>query len=195
MTPAKINFKIYQGSTFSQVLRWESSRRVYKTITSITNSAPCIITVPGHEVPENWRVKVTNVSGMTDINSSDTYLLATIIDTNNIELNSINSVGYKTYTSGGILEYNEPVDITNYTARMQLRAKVDDDTVILELTTENGGINIDSINKTITITITPAQTELLTFTSAVYGLELESPGGVVTPLAVGVITLSKEVTR
>ena len=39
-TPAKINFKVYQGSTFSEVLRWESSSKGYKTITGISNTAP-----------------------------------------------------------------------------------------------------------------------------------------------------------
>lgn len=194
MSPSKINFKIYQGSTFSEVLRWESSKKIYKTITGISNAAPCVITSTTHGVPDGWRVKVTNVAGMTDINSTETYHLATVLTTDTIELNAVNSVGYKTYTSGGILEYNEPIDLTGYTARLQLRAKLEDTTLLHEMTTEDGGIVIDAINNTITLVISATDTALFTFSSAVYSLELIS-GTTVVPFINGTMTLVKEVTR
>jgi hypothetical protein len=195
MSPSKISFKVYQGSTFSEVLRWESSRKAYKTITGISNAAPCIVTSTAHGVPDGWRVKVTNVVGMTDINSTDTYHVATKLTADTIELNGINSVGYKVYTSGGILEYNTPIDLTGYTARMQIRGKIDDAGTIAELTTENSGITISTANSTITITISATATALYTFSTAVYSLELVSSGGVVTPFITGTMTLVKEVTR
>ena len=195
MSPEKISFKIYQGSTFSEVFRWESSKKIYKTITGITNAAPCVITANTHEVPEGWRVKIANVAGMTDINSSDTYHVATVLTNNTIELNDVNSVGYKTYTSGGILEYNEPVSLTGYTARMQIREKLDSATVIKELTTENGGITINTSNSYIQIEISAADTALLSFSTAVYSIELVSSGGKVYQLANGTLTLVKEITR
>lgn len=194
MNPSKINFKLYQGSTFSEVLRWESSKKIYKTITGISNAAPCIITSTGHGIPNGWRVKVTNVLGMTEINNSEDYYLGTYVDANTVELNAVNSVGYKTYTSGGILEYNQPVDLTGYTARMQIRLKVEDAEFIHELTTENGGITINTSTYTLTLTIPAATTALFTFTTAVYSLELVS-GSVVTPFVNGTITMYKEVTR
>lgn len=194
MTPSKINFKCYQGSTFSEVLRWESSKKIYKPITGISNAAPCIITSTAHGLPDGWRTKITNVVGMTDINSTEVYHLATKLTDNTIELNAVNSLGYKTYVSGGVLEYNLPVDLTGMTARMQLRTKLEDATVIDELTTENGGIVIDAVTSTITLTIPAADTALYTFNSVVYSLELIS-GAVVTPFANGTITLVKEVTR
>lgn len=194
MSPSKIAFKLYQGSTFSEILRWESSKKVYKTITGISNAAPCIITSTGHGLPNGWRVKVTNVLGMTEINNTEEYYLGTYVDANTVELNAVNSVGYKTYTSGGILEYNQPVDLTGYTARMQIRLKVDDTEIIHELTTENGGITINTSTYTLTLTIPAATTTLFTFTTAVYSLELVS-GSVVTPFVNGTITMYKEVTR
>lgn len=194
MPPAKINFKMYQGSTFSELLRWESSRKIYKPITAITQAAPCIITATGHGVPDGWRVKVTNVVGMKEINSSDTYNTATFVDVNSIELNDINSVGYTAYTSGGVLEYNEPIDLTSYTARMQLRHKVSDTTVIDTYDTTGGKIVIDPVNYTISIIVDAVTTATYTFSTAVYNLELEL-AGVVTTLAEGNISLVKEVTR
>lgn len=194
-TPAKINFKVYQGSTFSEVLRWESSLKTYVPITDISKSAPLVVTAPNHGVPVEWRVKFTNIVGMTDLNSSDTYYQVTGTTTDTITVNSVNSLGFKTYTSGGIVEYNTPIDLTGFTARMQIRSKIDSDTVIQELTSENGYINISNINKTITLTLSAEITAGFTFSTAVYSLELVSSGGQVTPFCDGTMTLVKEVTR
>ena len=194
-SPAKLNLKIYQGSTFNEVLRWESSKKIYKSITGISNAAPCVITCANHGVPTGWRIKVTNVAGMTDINSTETYHTATKLTTSSIELNAVNSLGYKTYTSGGVIEYNEPINLTGYTARMQLRTKIDDATTLDEYTTENGKIVINTTDSTISFLVSATTTAAYTFNSAVYSLELISSGGVVTPFATGTITLVKEVTR
>lgn len=194
-SPVKLNFKVYQGATFNEVLRWESSKKIYKPITNVTQAAPCVVTATTHGVPDGWRVKITNVGGMTELNSVENYIQATKLTADTIELNSINAVGYKAYTSGGILEYNEPVNLTGYTARMQLREKVDSTTVIDEITTANNGIVIDETNSRITLYISAIDTAAYTFTSAVYSLELISPTLEVTPLANGTLTLVKEVTR
>jgi len=193
--PAKINFKIYQGSTFNETLRWESSTQVYVPITNIEQSAPVVITAPGHNVPLEWRVKVTNVSGMTDINSSDNYYQVTAATENTITINSINSLGYRAYNSGGVVEYNQPIDLTNLVARMQIRSRLEDDAVIQELTTENGLIIVDNVKKTITLTIPALTTAQYAFNNAVYALELITSGGQVTPFIQGSITLVKEVVR
>ena len=195
-TPAKINFKVYQGSTFSEVLRWESPAKVYKNITEITQAAPIVITTStAHGLPPNWRVKVTNVLGMTDINSTDNYQIATDVTSTTITINSINSISYKAYVSGGVVEYNQAVDLTGYTGRMQIRSDIDSGTVIAELTSLNGGILIDNILKTITLTLPSSITTNFSFTTAVYDLELISSGNQVTQFCGGIITLFREVTR
>lgn len=194
-TPAKINFKLYQGSTFSEVLRWESSEKVYVYISNITNSAPVVITASAHNVPVDWRVKFSNILGMTELNSTDTYYQATAVTDDTITINSINSIGYKPYLGNGIVEYNKPIDLTGYTARMQIRAKLDDPVVIQELTTQNGLILLDNTKKTITLQIPAATTQDYTFSTAVYGLELISSEGFVIQLITGSITLVKEVIR
>jgi tRNA threonylcarbamoyladenosine modification (KEOPS) complex Pcc1 subunit len=194
MSPVKLNFKIYQGSTFNEVLRWESSKKVYKPITAITQAAPCVVTSTGHALPDGWRVKITNVGGMTDINSADTYHVATKLTADTIELNSVNSLGFKAYTTGGVIEYNEPINLTGYSARMQIREKIDSAEVIKELTTENGGVSINTTDSTITLNISAVDTAAFTFTNAVYSLEMVS-SSIVTPFANGTLTLIKEVTR
>lgn len=191
--PVKMNLKMYQGSTFREVLRWESSIKVYKPITNITKAAPAVVTATAHGIPEGWRARISGVLGMKEINSED-YNIITAATNDEVTFNSINASGYTAYTSGGILEYNSPVNLTGYTGRLQLRPKVNSDTVLLELTTENGGIALDTIKSTITLLATAAQTQDLTFSSAVYSLEMIKAGEV-SQLITGSVTLIKEVTR
>ena len=193
--PAKLNFKLYQGSTFSEVLRWESAIKIYKPITAITKSAPVVITAIAHNIPLEWRVKFTNILGMTDLNNTDVYYQVTDTTADTITINSVNSLGFKDYVSGGVVEYNKPIELTSFTARMQLRAKLADTEVIHELTTENGGIIINNTTKTIGLSIPATTTAAFDFQTAVYSLELISAGNQVTPFASGTITLVKEVTR
>ena len=192
--PAKINFKVYQGSTFGEILRWESSTKVYTPITGITKAAPVVITAAAHGVVAGWRIKITNVLGMTDINSSDTYRIVSSWESDNITINELNGVGFKDYISGGIVEYNAPIDMYGYTARMQIRAKLNDTVVIEELTTEDGDIVLDNNLKTITINISAEKTAAFTFNTAVYSIEMIT-GAQVIPFANGILTLVKEVTR
>lgn len=192
-SPIKLNFKIYQGSTFRQVLRWESSTKAYIPITGITKSAPVVVTAPAHGAPLGWRAKVTNTNGMKELVALDYQTITSKTD-DSVTFNQVNSLGFTTYASGGILEYNVPVPLTNYSARMQIREKLTSDTVIHELTTENLGVTINLEQSTITLYIPESITKTFEFTSAVYSLELVS-GSEVTPFAGGNITLQREVTR
>jgi allophanate hydrolase subunit 2 len=193
--PTKLNFKIYQGSTFSEVLRWESSTIKYATITGITQAAPCVIAATAHGVPAGWRFQITNVAGMTELNSTENHQIASAVTADTITMNAVNSLGYKAYTTGGVVSYNMPVDLTGYTARMQIRAKITDTAPLEELTTVNGKIQIDTIGKSIILLVDAPTTAAYTFSSGVYSLEMVSPTGVVTQLTAGTITLIKEVTR
>lgn len=192
-SPTKLNLKVYQGGTFREVLRWESATKVYAPITMISKTAPMVVTATGHGVPQGWRVRVTGALGMKEVNMVDP-VIATSVTQDTITFNSINALNYTTYTGGGVLEYNQPVDLTGFTARMQIRAKLEDTTVIKELTSENGLIVIDNTTKTITLNISASDTAAFTFQTAVYSLELVN-GAVVTPFANGTVALIREVTR
>lgn len=86
------------------------------------------------------------------------------------------------------------VNLTGYTARMQIRQTVSNDTVLLSLTTENGRISLGGAAGTITLTLDAATSAGITFSRGVYDLELIH-GGVVTRLLEGQVDVSKEVTR
>ncbi len=193
--PIKLNLKIYQGGTFKETLRWESSTKKYQPVSSITNAAPMVITlVEAPALPVGWRFRLSNVSGMVEANSAeDAYYTISNISGNGVTVNLVNSIGYRAYTTGGVLEFNEPVNLTGMTASMQIKDKVGG-VEILSLTTANSGISINTSLSTITINITAAQTALLDFSTAVYDLELVSAGGEVTKFASGSLSLVKEVT-
>lgn len=192
---AKINYQLYQGSTFNEVLRWESQEKVYVPITAIAKQAPVQITAEQHNLTTGWRIKLTDIGGMKELNSSTTTHQCTVVDPNTITINAINSLGYTAYTSGGVIEYNKPIDLTGMTARMQLRSKVDSDIIIHQLTTENSGIVLDNTTKQIKLMIPAATTATFTFGTAVYNLEIVDSLGIVQNFARGTITLIKEVTR
>lgn len=98
-----------------------------------------------------------------------------------------------------------PIDLTGYTARMQIRSSVDSTTTIASLTStltaDGTGLNLNGSSGTkplssgsIGVYISAASSSLFTFNEGVYDLELVS-GSAVTRLIEGKVKLSKEVTR
>ena len=201
MQPAKLNYKIYQGATFEEVYRWESETKVYVPVQTISKSAPCVITTTAaHNLPVGWRFRVVGVGGMKEINSvgEDAYYLITQAPSaTTIEINQTNSLGYTAYTSGGVVEYNQPVPLIGYQARMQIRETVDSPTVIYSAV--SGGLNahlfVDDTAKTIQVRIPAEVTQTFEFATAVYSIELFVPDGSVVSFVGGNLTLVPEVTR
>lgn len=90
---------------------------------------------------------------------------------------------------------NQLMDLTGYTARMQIRPYVSSELVLIDATSENAMIVISPTLGKVEIQLTPAQTELLTFTKSVYDMELVSPSSEVIRLVQGVVLVSPQVTR
>ena len=88
-----------------------------------------------------------------------------------------------------------PINLTGYTARMQVRHKYADTDPLLSFTTENGAITLGGALGTIAVTGLATLTDALTVKSGVYDLELVSPGSVVTRLIQGGVTITPQVTR
>ena len=95
-----------------------------------------------------------------------------------------------TYKESGVA-----VNLTGYTARMQVRSTLESATTVVELTTANGRITLGGAAGTITLTISATDTASLTAGRGVYDLELVSGSGIVTRLLQGVATISRNVTR
>lgn len=90
---------------------------------------------------------------------------------------------------------NTPINLTGYTARMQVREKVNAPTTLLNLTTENGGITLGGALGTVQVRAAATLTDDITVRRGVYDLEVVSAGGIVTRLIEGAVTISPEVTR
>lgn len=67
------------------------------------------------------------------------------------------------------------VNITGYTALMQIRSSTDSAIVLFELSTENGRIAITGASGSIALTISATDTSTFVFTSGVYDLVLIAP--------------------
>ena len=85
-------------------------------------------------------------------------------------------------------------NLTGYTARMMIRQSVRDDTILDELTTENGRIVITALEGKVVLKFPSSVTEGYDFTRGVYDLELVS-GAVVTRILQGDVEVDLEVTR
>ena len=89
-----------------------------------------------------------------------------------------------------------PVDLTGCTARMQVRAKVNSPSALLDLTTENGGINLGGVLGTIDFCRLDAeQSAAITWKGGVYDLEIVFSDGSVERKFYGSVSISPEVTR
>lgn len=88
-----------------------------------------------------------------------------------------------------------PIDLTGYTARMDIRLSAKSEDVIISLTTTNGGLTIDAPNGTISVYISDEQTSLLTFSKAFYDILVEASSGEAYRLVQGTVFLSPGVTR
>jgi hypothetical protein len=91
-------------------------------------------------------------------------------------------------------ELEAPIDITDATARMQVRPEINSATVILELTTENNRLTINGALGEIEILVDAEDTEDLPIGNYYYDLELVQ-GSFVTRFIEGRFFVKAEVTR
>lgn len=87
------------------------------------------------------------------------------------------------------------VDLTDYTARMQIREYYSSATPVLELSTDEESIELGGTAGTVTITATDEQTRDIAIDSGVYDIELYSPTFRTIRLLQGKVFVSPEVTR
>jgi hypothetical protein len=86
------------------------------------------------------------------------------------------------------------VDLTGYSARMQIRNTYDAP-VLLELTSGDGSLIITPKAGMVTIFIDANTTAAITWTKGRYDLELVASDGVVTRLLEGAVYVSREITK
>ena len=117
----------------------------------------------------------------------------------NVTINSCNETEFTVssavtglYLSGG--SALSAVNITDYTAEMQLRSLPNDTVAVLTLDTTDG-IEIDGPSGTIAVHATAAQTGAIIAGPYYYDLEITSPTNVRTRVVQGELNVNAEVTR
>lgn len=87
------------------------------------------------------------------------------------------------------------VNLTGYSARMQVREKHTSTNTVINLTNSNGGITLGGIAGTITINVSATQTSAITAKEYIYDLEIVSSSNVVSRIIEGKFIVTPEVTR
>jgi len=87
-----------------------------------------------------------------------------------------------------------PVNLTSYTAALQLRSLPESTTAVLSLAT-GSGITITGATGLVAVRATAAQTGAIIAGDYYYDLEITSPAGVVTRLVQGQALVNPQVTR
>lgn len=90
---------------------------------------------------------------------------------------------------------SSPVDLTGYSAQMQIKASEKSSAALIELTDVNGRIILGTTGGTIVLSLTPAETAALTFSKASYDLFLTDSSGAATRLVQGAVQLNKSITK
>lgn len=95
-----------------------------------------------------------------------------------------------TYNNGDGL----PIDLTNYTARMQARESYQAASTVLDITSSDG-IALGGTAGTIQINVDAATSAAIGAAQYVYDMELVSSSGEVTRIIEGTLIVTPEVTR
>ena len=204
--PTIEDLTIWRGQTYRHNVRWfDATRYQYATVTNIEQSAPLrITTAQAHNLKPGWMVAMSGIRGMKSLNAENIPPKATDyvpvdpvvsdVTGKTLEINHIDGTSLPGYEGGGILRFHPAVSMAGCTAKLQIR-ETPDGPVILEISTSQGGIQIDDTNHVITFVFTDEQTNTFTFTTAVYALEVYGPTGDTDILLTGSITVVPDITR
>lgn len=86
-----------------------------------------------------------------------------------------------------------PVNVTGYSAKMQVRKAVGG-TVLIELSSANGRITVGTTDGSFTFYISPADTAALQAGEWVYDFDVTAPNGTVTTLLQGGFVVTPQVS-
>jgi len=174
MQPAEWTLRITRGEVLRQPVLLSQSRYAYKAISQIQKTAPLRLKVPNHGLPEEWPVWVEDAAGWLELTQQGRRgpsHRAERVDADTLEINRLNGINRS--ATGGVLVFNAPVDLTGCSARLLIQGPDGSD---MELTTENGGIQIQGFGALL-IHMTPVQTLALLWSRGCYVLTVTLSDG------------------
>jgi Ubiquitin-activating enzyme E1 FCCH domain len=80
------------------------------SITNATQTNPCQVTSPNHNLQNGSIINISGVVGMTQLNGGP--YTVTVVDANNFTLNGVDSTGFSAYISGGTWTSNNTFSFT-----------------------------------------------------------------------------------
>jgi hypothetical protein len=103
------------------------------------------------------------------------------------------------YNVDSVTKVKTPVDLTTYSAKMQIRSREGDPTVLLELSTNNGKVSLTAQGEVLVL-INPADSTSYSAKRAVYDIMLSNnvvyaSGSVITEFVSGIVSLDTGVTQ
>jgi hypothetical protein len=198
MAAQSVPLTITKGKTFAFGFLYADEAKTYKPITAMPQLSPVRLTVTAHGIPDGWPVQISCVKTPTELNTPDgDYVLAKRIDADTIELPNVNAYCWKAYSTGGLVVFNTPVDLTGWTCRAQVRDKIGG-TLLFSwhsdpLENPDGLIDIDGSG--MTFNIDAATTAALPWSKGTYDAELIDPDGIVfSMVGPSQVTVASEVT-
>lgn len=163
----------------------------YKQPATITNITSNGTTVSFTATNGFFGGQTVNISGV--LPSQYNFQAATIASVTGSSF-TVTNPATGTYISGGIATV--PINLTGYTAALQIRSLPEDPTAVLSLATGGNGITIPTpTDGTVVVQATAAQTRAIIPGTYYYDIEITSTGGIVYRLAQGQVVVSAEVTR
>lgn len=192
--------RLVRGKTCNQVLLYCGPTLVYRPITAVVSLAPLRLTVPTHGIPDSWPARIQSVTTPTEMNTVEGMAHTVFaVDANTLEFNALDGSLWAAFVASGCVVFNEPVDLTGWKARMQVRNKIGGD-LLLSLSSDladgaDGIIEVDSAKSSFVLHLTADQTAALPWSSGVYDLEAIKPDGtVLSILGPSPVQVDQEVT-
>jgi hypothetical protein len=103
---ANVDKKVSCGWMYFYVTTTGTDLTINKYIFGATQTDPCSLYVPGHNLKTGDVVYIDGVIGMTELNQTEPTI--TVINSSNISLDGVDSSMYADYVSGGFVSTPEP---------------------------------------------------------------------------------------
>ena len=196
LTP-QVQLHVEQGVTFEHTFQWLAGGIFMAPIELIEEGYPTIMTVTAHGINSvsAHPVIISGVEGCPHLNSTNLSIpQCSRIDDDHFSV-PLTSVGDAWIPGTGEITYCVPSDLTNMTGRMVIRKNWFSNTIIHEMTTENGGMVLTVADGSIELKMAKEITAAFTFKHAVYDVDLIADGGVEEyRIFRGPVTLHREVS-
>lgn len=177
---------IIRGSTYSDTLQWATGECILLKV-KVLPDAPALLKCAGHTLPDGW---MCTIEGHPKIDENQEFMVK-VVDADTLVIPCLNGMSFG-FARDAVLRTSAPVNMDGYGARMQIRNPTTKE-LLIELTSDNGLITIDNVNKRIGRTISSTITAAITWTEGEFDLEMYQ-GSYVVKIDHGTVRVEQEVT-